>query len=96
MTFAAISLVSFRTEKYQSVEAAFKYIVIASIGSSLILLGTIVLYERFHTLNIAQIGANLANHSYDIISIFALALLLSGYAVKAFLVPCHTWPPDAH
>lgn len=96
MTFAAISLVAFRTYKYQSIEAAFKYIVIGSIGSSLILLGTIVIYSRFHTLNIAQIGANLANHSYDPTSLFALAMLLAGYAVKAFLVPCHTWPPDAH
>lgn len=96
MTFAAISLVAFRTEKYQSVEAAFKYLVIGSIGSSFILLGTIFMYSRFHTLNIAQIGADLANHNYDPVSIFALALLLAGYAVKAFLVPCHTWPPDAH
>lgn len=96
MTFAAISLVAFRTEKYQSVEAAFKYIVIGSIGSSLILLGTIVAYAKFHTLNIAQIGANLAGHRYDPVSLFALAMLLAGYAVKAFLVPCHTWPPDAH
>lgn len=96
MTFAAISLVAFRTYKYQSIEAAFKYIVIGSIGSSLILLGTVIIYSRFHTLNIAQIGANLANANYDPVSIFALALLLSGYAVKAFLVPCHTWPPDAH
>lgn len=96
MTFAAIALVAFRNFKYQSIEAAFKYIVIASIGSSLILLGTVVIYSKFHTLNIAQIGANLANHNFDPVSIFALALLLAGYAVKAFLVPCHTWPPDAH
>lgn len=96
MTFAAISLVAFRIHKYQSVEAAFKYIVIASIGSSLILLGTVLLYAKFHTLNIAQIGAYLAGNNYDQTSIFALALLLAGYAVKAFLVPCHTWPPDAH
>ena len=96
MTFAAISLVAFRTEEYKSIEAAFKYIVLASIGSSLILLGTVMMYSRFHTLNIAQIGANLAGHRYDPVSIFSLAMLLSGYAVKAFLVPCHTWPPDAH
>lgn len=96
MTFAAIALVAFRNAKYQSIESAFKYIVIASIGSSLILLGTVLIYSKFHTLNIAQIGANLAGHNYDPVSIFALAMLLAGYAVKAFLVPCHTWPPDAH
>lgn len=96
MTFSAISLVAFRTEKYQSVEAAFKYIVLASVGSSFILIGTIVAYAKFHTLNLAQIGADIAGSGYDPTIIFALALLLAGYAVKAFLVPCHTWPPDAH
>lgn len=95
MTFAAISLTSFRTSKNGTLEAAFKYIVIGSLGSSLILLGTTVIYARVHTLNLAQIAANLGGN-YDIVTIFAFALLLSGYAVKAFLVPCHTWPPDAH
>lgn len=96
MTFSAISLVAFRTEKYQSVEAAFKYIVLASVGSSFILIGTVIAYARFHTLNIAQIGADIAGAGFDPTTIFALGLLLAGYAVKAFLVPCHTWPPDAH
>lgn len=38
MTFAAIALTAFRNYKDKSVEAAFKYIVTGSLGSSLILL----------------------------------------------------------
>ncbi|QAT39997.1 proton-conducting transporter membrane subunit [Clostridium sp. JN-9] len=95
MTFSAISLTAFRNNLPKAVEAGFKYIVTGSIGSSFILLGTILIYAQVHTLNLAQIAASLHNN-YTPVTIFALALLLTGYAVKAFLVPCHTWPPDAH
>lgn len=96
MTFSAIALTSFRNHLYKSIEAGFKYIVIGSLGSSLILLGTCLLYAQVHTLNLAQIAAILHNNKFTPVSILALALMLTGYAVKAFLVPCHTWPPDAH
>ncbi|KYH35641.1 hydrogenase-4 component B [Clostridium tepidiprofundi DSM 19306] len=95
MTFAAIGLTAFRNHKYKAIEAGFKYIVIGSVGSSLILLGTVLIYAQAHTLNIAQISAIL-HGNYNAVTIFALALMLTGYAVKAFLVPCHTWPADAH
>jgi multicomponent Na+:H+ antiporter subunit D len=97
MTFAAVGLTAFRSNLYKSIEAGFKYIVIGSLGSSLILIGTVLIYAQTHTLNLAQISAILHNDGLKSpITIFALALLLVGYAVKAFLVPCHTWPPDAH
>lgn len=96
MTFAAIGLTAFRNQLYKSIEAGFKYIVIGSLGSSLILLGTCLLYAQVHTLNLAQIAAILHNDKFTPVTILALALMLTGYAVKAFLVPCHTWPPDAH
>jgi multicomponent Na+:H+ antiporter subunit D len=97
MTFAAVALTAFRSNLYKSIEAGFKYLVIGSLGSSLILLGTVLLYAQTHTLNIAQISAILNVQRFSSpITIFALALMLVGYAVKAFLVPCHTWPPDAH
>ncbi|MDV3428190.1 MAG: hypothetical protein LIR50_14420, partial [Bacillota bacterium] len=95
MTFAAIALTSFRNHIYKSVEAGFKYIVIGSLGSSFILLGTVLLYSQLHTLNLAQMAA-LLHGNYTPVSIMALALMLTGYAVKAFMVPCHTWPVDAH
>lgn len=97
MTFAAVGLTAFRNGLYKSIEAGFKYIVIGSLGSSLILLGTILLYAQVHTLNMAQIAALLHTQGFTSpITVLALAFMLVGYAVKAFLVPCHTWPPDAH
>ena len=97
MTFAAIALTAFRTEKYKSLEAGFKYLVIGGLGSSLILLGTILIYAQTHTLNIAQIANIFSKYnSFSPIMILSLACIITGYAVKSFIVPCHTWPPDAH
>ena len=28
--------------------------------------------------------------------IVAFSLMMVGYAVKSFMVPCHTWPTEAH
>ncbi|MDU2852070.1 MAG: proton-conducting transporter membrane subunit, partial [Clostridium sp.] len=98
MTFAAIALTAFRTQKDKALEAGFKYLVIGGLGSSLILMGTALIYAQTHTLNIAQIALELnsGGDKFTPVTILALALLLVGYAVKSFMVPCHTWPPDAH
>ena len=98
MTFAAIALTAFRTQKDKALEAGFKYLVIGGLGSSLILMGTALIYGQTHTLNIAQIALELnsGGEKFTPVTILALALLLVGYAVKSFMVPCHTWPPDAH
>lgn len=93
---SAVSLTAFKSYKRESIEAGFKYIVISSVGSAFVLLGTIFLYSKFHTLNIAQIAASFTGHNFDPLSILALAFLLSGYAVLAFLIPSHGWAPDAH
>lgn len=97
MTFAAIALTAFRNHKDKSLEAAFKYIVTGSLGSSLILLGTVLLYTETKTLNLAEIMQVLkSSGGISSISILAFSSMLVGYAVKAFMVPCHTWPTDAH
>ena len=97
MTFAAIALTAFRNYKEKSVEAAFKYIVTGSLGSSLILLGTCLIYSETKTLNLAEIAVVIkAMESMTPTLMVAFSLMMVGYAVKAFMVPCHTWPTDAH
>lgn len=94
-TFAAVALTAFRNYIEGALEAAFKYIVIGSIGSSFILAGTILIYAQLHTLNMAQIAA-LMHKNYTPVTLFAFALMLAGYGVKSFIVPCHVAAPDAY
>lgn len=95
MTFAAVGLTAFRNYQEGALEAAFKYLVLGSIGSSMVLAGTITIYSQVHTLNMAQISALLFNNLTPS-ALFAFALLLAGFSLKAFVVPFHPAAPDAY
>lgn len=86
----------------ESIEAAWKYIVVVSAGISLALLGTVLFYWA---------GAETLGPHYDMTwhalaeaapqmnpTLVTLAFLLAlvGYGTKAGLAPMHTWLPDAH
>lgn len=99
MTFAAIALTAFRNHKYKSIEAGFKYIVSGSLGSSFILIGTVLIYSNLGSLNIADLMVKVqaaGGVSENLVLAVALGFMIVGYAVKSFMVPCHTWPTDAH
>jgi hydrogenase-4 component F len=100
-TIVSVLLVALdRTEA--ALEAAWKYIVIASVGLGLALLGIVFLYAagtgklgnaylpRFATL----LRAAPALPSVPVKLAFLLATL--GFGTKAGFVPMHTWLPDAH
>ena len=95
LTFAAVALTAFRNTATGALEAAFKYLVVGSIGSSCILAGTIMLYAQAHTLNFAQLSAMLPGN-LNRATIIAYALLFIGFCTKAFLVPFHPLAADAH
>ncbi|MFH0790054.1 MAG: proton-conducting transporter membrane subunit [Candidatus Omnitrophota bacterium] len=94
-SIASYALVAFGTEA-EELEAAFKYLVLGSIASTMILLAIGMLLGNVSTLNMADIAVSL-NHtgSKDII-LYCLALFIMGFALKSGLVPMHTWLPDAH
>ncbi len=86
----------------ESIEAAWKYIIIISAGISLALLGTVLFY---------WCGSFVLGPTYDMTwdalrqaapkmdpSLAALSylLVLVGYGTKVGLAPMHTWLPDAH
>jgi hydrogenase-4 component F len=86
----------------ESVEAAWKYIIIVSAGISLALLGTVLFYwcgslvlgpVYDMTWTTLQQGASRMNPT--LVSL-AYLLVLIGYGTKVGLAPMHTWLPDAH
>ncbi len=96
MTFSAVALIAFRTWNPNAREAAFKYLVVGSIGSTATLLGIALVYAQCHTLNLAQISAILSVESMNPPMILAFALLFVGFGTKAFMVPFHPIAADAH
>ncbi|MDY4488322.1 MAG: proton-conducting transporter membrane subunit [Candidatus Limivicinus sp.] len=95
LTFAAVALTAFRNTAKGALEAAFKYLVVGSMGSTCILVGTIMLYAQVHTLNFAQLSALIPGNLNNATKL-AFALLFIGFGTKAFIVPFHPLAADAH
>ncbi len=93
---ASYALVGFGCEA-EELEAAFKYLVLGTVGSGLILLGVAILYSLTGQLNMAKVAALLPKAGATGPAVLlAAAALLGGLALKAAMVPFHAWLPDAH
>jgi multicomponent Na+:H+ antiporter subunit D len=92
---SAYSLVAFGVEKNE-LEASFKYQVLGSIASFLILFGIGFIYWKAKTLNIADIKEAFSAGYDKPFYLFVQLLILSGFGLKAAIIPFHAWLPDAH
>jgi hydrogenase-4 component F len=99
-TLISAFLVGFYNSK-ASVEAAWKYIIICSVGIIFALFGTILFSYAFsisglsRSLNWSDLTVVAHVLDKDILKI-AFIFILVGYGTKAGLAPMHTWLPDAH
>ena len=91
--------------KKQSIEAAWKYIMLCTVGITFALLGTFILYYAGAGIVGASGEAGSLNwtdlmHSARLLNPATLRLafifVVVGYGTKAGLAPIHNWLPDAH
>ena len=92
---ASYALVAFGTERHE-LEAAFKYAVMGMVGSLFILLGIVLLYGMTSTLNMADMRLVLTDQRGHKLLLMVSVLFLTGFGLKAAIVPFHAWLPDAH
>ncbi|MCU0989538.1 MAG: hypothetical protein MUE63_08140 [Xanthomonadales bacterium] len=92
---ASYALVAFGTG-HEELEASFKYIVLGSLSSALILVGVALVYGMTGTLNMAHIAARMSGSDMGAPLLLAFSLFIVGFSFKAALVPFHAWLPDAH
>jgi len=101
-TIATTFLVGHRRTK-GSLEAAWKYVVICSVGIALAFLGTVLVYlAALHAgghsagaLDWTSLMAHASRFNPAVIRL-AFALVVLGYGTKVGLAPMHSWLPDAH
>ena len=101
-TLATVLLVSlYRTPA--SIEAAWKYFILCSVGIAQALFGTILLYLAAEKVLGGGGNALLWTHLNQVkgdleptVLSLAFVFLIVGYGTKAGLVPLHNWLPDAH
>ncbi|MEN3013702.1 MAG: proton-conducting transporter membrane subunit [Endomicrobiia bacterium] len=93
-SISSYALVAYGIGK-DELEASFKYIILGSISTGLILLGIVLTYSYTSTLNLADIAKTIEFDRSFILKII-LFLFIIGFSVKAAVVPFHWWLPDAH
>ena len=99
-TLATVFLVNLRHTR-TSLEAAYKYLILSSVGIALAFIGTALVYYA----GAAKAGEIAVNWSAlrtaagslnpEVVRL-AFVFILIGYGTKAGLAPMHTWLPDAH
>lgn len=86
----------------QSLEAAWKYLILCGVGIAQALLGTILIYfaaEHVVNLHQALFWTQLHGISHTLsprIASLAFIFIVMGYGTKVGFVPLHNWLPDAH
>jgi hydrogenase-4 component F len=99
-TLATVFLVNLHNTR-TSLEAAYKYLIISSVGIALAFMGTVLMYFAG-----ASQGGEIAVQwtwlrdaaprlNPQVVRL-AFVFILIGYGTKAGLAPMHTWLPDAH
>jgi len=92
LTFAAVPLVSL-DGRPETLAAALRYLLFALFGSILYLLGAVLLYGAYGTLDIVLLSGRIRAEPA---AWAAIALITAGLLAKAALYPFHLWLPPAH
>ncbi len=95
MAIASYGLVAYHVWDWEPLEAGMKYVVMSGTGSLVALLGISLLYFATGTMDLAQLRLRVGAIS-PLVLVPTMGLLISGFGLKAAIVPLHTWLPDAH
>ena len=87
------AIANFDLEKRQSSEAAMKFIISSAFSSGLLLFGISMVYGTTGTLVFSEIPQYLTGNP---LQLFALVLLVAGFAFKISVVPFHLWTADVY
>ena len=96
MSISTYALVAFFRERWASIEASLKFLIMSAAGSATALFGISLLYGMTGTLSFEGLAAAFANTSPTTWLYIAALFVFLGFGVKAAVVPLHTWLPDAY
>jgi multicomponent Na+:H+ antiporter subunit D len=92
LTFGAVPMVCL-DGRGETLSAALRYLMFALLGSVLYLLGAVLLYGGYGTLDILLLAARIHGEP---LAWVAAALMTAGLIAKGALFPLHLWLPPAH
>ncbi|MBN2491264.1 MAG: monovalent cation/H+ antiporter subunit D family protein [Planctomycetes bacterium] len=80
----------------RALTAAFRYLILGTVGATFLLLGIGHLYMKTGTLNMVDLADRLAGLQSDRVVLTAFALIVTGLGLKVALFPLHMWLPNAY
>ena len=92
---SSYALVAYGVGKNE-LEASFKYQILGGLASFIILFGIGLIYWKTRTLNIADVREVFISGFDRPFYLFVEILILTGFGLKAAVIPFHAWLPDAH
>jgi len=98
LSLAVYVLTGIRRDSPASSEAALKYFLLGAFSSAFFLYGIALTYGLAGSTRLDRIGSLMAAQGMapTPMQLFALGLLLVGFAFKVSAVPFHMWTPDAY
>lgn len=96
MGICSYILTAFKVEDEAPIQAGFNIAVIATVGAFIFLLGVTLIYGLTDTPNIAEAAHRLSEAPSTPAIAVALALMISGLAIKSSLFPFHFAHADSH
>lgn len=94
-SLATYTLVSLASDR-RCLTAAFRYLVMGTIGATFILIGVGMMYMKTGTLNMADLAVQIAEYDSSRTLKTGLAFILVGVSIKLALFPLHMWLPPAY
>jgi multicomponent Na+:H+ antiporter subunit D len=90
-TVAASALIAFRFHQEIAIKAGFKYLIMSSLGTMIMLLGIYFVYQSAGSLRLVALL-----ESPDRFTRIGAACFMVGFSLKAGVVPLHTWVADVY
>lgn len=90
------AMVAFDKHRYESREAAVKYILTAVFSSAIFMMGLSLVYGLTGSLYFDNIALALFGEQVNALLVVALAFVIAGIGFKISLVPFHLWTADVY
>ncbi|MHB1512565.1 MULTISPECIES: NADH-quinone oxidoreductase subunit N [Acidiferrobacter] len=98
LSVSLFALVAYPMSETLSLEASIKYLILAGVSSSFLLLGMALIYAQLGTIQFREIGLILESGHFttDYFWPIGFVMMLTGVGFKLALVPFHMWTPDVY
>lgn len=98
LSISLYTLIAYYREREKAIEAGLKYLILAALAASFLLLGMALVYAASGTMSfsaLATISSDL-NETSQLMLIAGIALMIVGIGFELAAVPFHMWTPDIY